>query len=100
MTEDELLRLSFVQINRLFEAYRLKDNEWWEKFRLVAYETWRKGARNAPEINAYMPIDKDGKSEMTKEELDEIWKKYGKLDRKTKRIKLFKKKKRYVRAKA
>jgi hypothetical protein len=35
---------------------------------------------------------------MTKEELDDIWKKYGKLDRKKKRVKLFVKKKKNVRA--
>jgi len=40
-----------------------------------------------------MPIGKtDVKPEMTKAELDEVWKKYGKLDKKKKRLKLFKRK--------
>jgi hypothetical protein len=36
-----------------------------------------------------MPIGKeDKKPEMTKSELDDIWKKYGKLDKKKKRVKV------------
>jgi len=75
------LRLSFIQIHRLFEAYRLKDEERLQKFRLIAYEVWRKGIKNPPDINVYMPIDKTESVEMTKEELDRIWAKYGKLKR-------------------
>jgi hypothetical protein len=88
VTEDELLRLSFAQIHRLFEGYKLKDEAEWRKFRLIAYETWRKGARNAPEIDTYMPLGEIEGKEVTKEELDEIWHKYGKLDKKKKRKKL------------
>jgi len=75
------LRLSFIQIHRLFESYRLKDEERLRKFRLIAYEIWRKGTKNPPDINVYMPIDKTESVEMTKEELDRIWAKYGKLKR-------------------
>jgi hypothetical protein len=59
----------------------------------MAYETWRKGAKNTPGIDAYMPIGKEEAKELTKEELDDIWKKYGKLDKKKKRMKLFRRKK-------
>ena len=90
-----MLRLSFAQIGRLFEGYLLRQEDEWRKFRLVAYETWRHGAKNAPGIEAYMPIGKeDKKPEVSKAELDEVWKKYGKLDKKKKRLKLFKRKKR------
>jgi len=81
VNEDELLRLSFIQVYRLFEAYRLKDEERLRKFRLVAYEIWRKGAKYDPGIDMYMPIGKIESTEMTKEELDRIWSKYGKLKR-------------------
>jgi len=56
----------------------------------VAYETWRKGANNPPDIEKYMPIGKkEEQPELSKEELDDVWKQHGKLDRKKKRIKLF-----------
>lgn len=45
---------------------------------MIAYETWRKGSQNAPDIDQYMPIGVTGK-DMTKEELDEIWESYGTL---------------------
>lgn len=79
MTEEELLRLSFAQIYRLFEGYRIKEENEWKRARLVAYETWRKGAKTAPDINTYMPIGASRTKEMTVEELDDIWQKYGKL---------------------
>ena len=73
--------MSFSQIHRLLTAKKLNDEEDWRKSRLIAYETWRKGGRNAPDINSYMPIGEIAEQEMTEEELDEIWKKYGKLRR-------------------
>ena len=59
---------------------------------MIAYETWRKGGKNAPGIESYMPIGSEESKELSKEELDEIWKKYGKMDRKKKRVKLFRRK--------
>lgn len=79
MTEDELLRLSFAQIERLFEGYSKKDEEQWLKFRQIAYEVWRKGAKFPPGIDTYMPIGQSKPKEMTEAELDEIWRRYGKL---------------------
>ena len=76
-----MLRLSFIQIYRLFEAFELNDDEWWRKFRLIAYEVWHKGTKSLTDINVYMPIGKTESKEMTKEELDKIWSKYGKLKR-------------------
>lgn len=89
--------MSFSQAQRLFEAYELNDKDWWRRFRLIAYETWRKGSKNAPDMDAYFPLDKEEQPEKSKDELDEVWQKYGKLDKKKKRFKLFKKN---VRAKA
>jgi len=76
------LRLSFRQIGRVFEAYTLNDEAWLKKFRLIAYETWRKGGKNVPSIESYMPIGREKGREMTEAELDEIWLKYGKLNKK------------------
>jgi len=39
-----------------------------------------------------MPIGSEESKDLSKEELDEIWKKYGKMDRKKKRVKLFRRK--------
>ena len=72
------MRLSFIQIHRIFEAYRLKDESLLKKFRVVAYETWRKGSKTAPGIEEYMPIGQADEYFMTDEELDEIWEIYGK----------------------
>ena len=53
---------------------------------MIAYETWRKGAKNSPSIESYMPIGQSEKhSDMTDDQLDEIWQKYGKLDKKKRR---------------
>lgn len=49
------------------------------KTRHIAYEVWRKGAKHPPDIDVYMPIGIEKPKEMTVEELDEIWRKYGKL---------------------
>jgi len=65
---------------------------------LIAYETWRKGTKNSPEIDTYLPIGKVEEKELTKEELDDIWTKYGRLDKKKKRVRLFPKKKKNVKA--
>jgi len=82
------LRLSFSQIARVFEAYRLKEENEWRRVRLVAYETWRHGAKNAPGIETYFPIGReDKKPELSKDDLDEVWQKYGKLKRK-KRVRI------------
>lgn len=45
---------------------------------MVAYETWRKGAAHAPDIDYYMPIGKPIVNELTEEQLNEIWNQYGK----------------------
>jgi hypothetical protein len=85
------LRLSFAQIHRLFEGYKLRDDEWWRKFRLVAYEIWRKRTKNAPGIDIYMPIGKEDGKVLTEEEVSEMqedWNKHKKLDKKKKRKKL------------
>lgn len=74
------MKLSFAQIHRAFEAYKLKDDEGWKKFRLIAYETWRKGSKTNRSIDSYFPIGAE-RYEMTEEELDEVWIKYGKLKR-------------------
>lgn len=80
--------MSFAQIHRVFEAYKLNDEEWLRKFRLIAFEVWRKGAKNAPEIDVYMPVGKVKEYAMTEEDLDDVWKKYGKLDLSKKTVKL------------
>lgn len=77
--EEELLRLSFAQIERLFEAYNNREKNAWRRTRLIAYEIWRKYAKNAPDIDAYMPLEEKERKELTEEELKEIWRKYGKL---------------------
>ena len=51
---------------------------------MVAYETWRKGAKNAVSIESYMPIGSEKGRDMTEAELDQIWLEYGKLDKKRK----------------
>ena len=90
------MRLSFAQIGRVFEAYRINDNNQWEKTRQIAYEVWRHGAKNAPTIETYMPLG-DEKSGLTEEEISKLHEdreKYKKLDKSVKRKKLFK----YVKA--
>jgi len=68
-----------AEIHRLMTAIRNTDENNWKMVRLIAYETWRKGAKNVPSIESYMPIgDEITRNEMTEEELDKVWKKYGK----------------------
>lgn len=62
----------------MFEAYNQNDEAWLRKFRIIAYEVWRKGAKHPPGIDSYMPIGKIDTQEKTVEELDDIWEKYGK----------------------
>lgn len=91
MKEDDLLRLSFAQIGRLFEAYRIGEENAWRKFRLVAYESWRKGAKNAPGIDTYMPIGRLEEREVSDDDvakMRENWEKHKKLDKRVKRKKL------------
>lgn len=64
-------------MHRLFEAYRIKEEDTWRKFRLIAFETWRKGSKTNTSIEAYFPIGIN-KVEMTEDDLNEAWKKYGK----------------------
>jgi len=60
-------------------ALILADQDQWRKVRAISYEVWRKGTKNPPPIETYWPIGLDIKShEKTTEELDEIWRKYGK----------------------
>ena len=68
----------------MFEAFKLNDEVWLRRFRLIAYETWRKGAKNAVSMESYMPIGKEKGRDMTEAELDEVWLKYGKLNKKNK----------------
>jgi hypothetical protein len=72
-------------VHRLLEAERLKDEDEWRRARQIAYEVWRKGGKNAPAIDTYMPIGIVIR-EMTKEELDDVWEEYGKLKKHGKRI--------------
>lgn len=73
------MRLSFVQIHRLFEAFSQADEDELKKFRIIAYEVWRKGSKHSHGIESYMPIGKKENKSMTDEELDEVWEKYGTL---------------------
>jgi len=75
------LRLSFAQIYRLMLSLRLEDENQWRKFRKVAFEIWRKGSKTHVEEDQYMPIGEIKGKEMTKEELDDIWREYGKRKR-------------------
>jgi len=89
LTEDELLGLSFAQLGRAFEAYRVKEEISWMKFRHIAYETWRKGAKNAPGIDTYMPIGEVKKlGDEDLKQMQEDWDKHKKLNKKVKRKKL------------
>lgn len=61
------------------------------KFRIVGYEVWRKGAKNPPEIDTYMPIGKIESKELTEDQLRQMrddWERHKKLDKKKKRKKL------------
>jgi len=64
----------------MLQAERVKEEDTWRKFRIIAYEVWRKGTKSTTSIDAYMPIGID-RCEITSEELDDIWQKYGKLKR-------------------
>ena len=81
MSEEELLRLSFAQIYRVMKALRITDTEQWRKVRRIAYEVWRKDAKNPAPESHYMPIGVEEGKDKTQEELDEIWRKHGKLRR-------------------
>jgi len=61
-------------------SIRLEDESQWRKFRKVAFEIWRKGTKTHADENQYMPIGEIESKEMTEEELDEIWEKYGKIN--------------------
>jgi len=59
-------------------SIRLEDESQWRKFRKVAFEIWRKGTKTHADEDQYMQIGEIESNEMTEEELDEIWRKYGK----------------------
>jgi len=50
----------------------LNDEDAWKKFRLIAYETWRKGSKASTSPDTYLPIGVE-RIEMTEEELDELF---------------------------
>ena len=77
-----MLRMSFAQLDRAFEGHRIREEESWRKFRLVAWEIAFKNVKHRRTQNQYFPIGKvESKAPPTQEELDEIWRKYGKLKR-------------------
>jgi hypothetical protein len=62
-------------------AMKVTEEGEWKRTRLIAYEVWRKGGKNPSPIESYLPIGgtEIKRTEKTKDELDEIWEKYGKL---------------------
>lgn len=72
--------MSFAEIHRVMKALVIDDESEWRKFRRIAFEVWRKDTKSHHTEQMYMPIGDDNKGkEMTEQELDEIWAKYGKL---------------------
>lgn len=88
------MRLSFAQLERVFKAYTIREEISWKKVRHIAYETWRKGSKNAPGIDTYMPIGRVEEKKLTDEEqkrMRDDWEKHKKLDKRVKRKKLLRK---------
>ena len=66
----------------MMKAQRINDEEQWRKVRHIAYEVWRKGSKKHTTPESYMPIGAELTiNDMTEEELDKVWEKYGKLRR-------------------
>jgi len=61
-------------------SLRAEDQSQWRKFRRVAYEIWRKGTRTHVDEYQYLPIGEIESKDMTEEELDRVWEKYGKMN--------------------
>jgi hypothetical protein len=62
------------------KSLKVDDESQWRKFRRVAYEIWRKGTKTSADEDQYMQIGDIVSKEMTEEELDKIWNKYGKIN--------------------
>lgn len=67
-------------MSRMFKAKSNNDKERRELTRRIAYEIWRKGAKNVPDIDSYWNLSGVDIHEMTEQQLDEIWIKHGKLN--------------------
>lgn len=71
-----------MQIHRIMQSLKVTDENEWLKTRVIAYEVARKGAKNPPMIEQWMPIgDELNINNLTEEELDDIWRKFGKRKR-------------------
>jgi hypothetical protein len=62
------------------QALKIEDESQWRKFRRVAFEIWRKGTKTHADEDQYMPIGDIQGQEMTEDELNSIWEKYGKIN--------------------
>lgn len=71
--------MSFDQIARMFKGVKYKNEDEWRMTRLIAWEIRYKDSKNRKRLEEYMRIGEiETPHEPTKEELDEIWRKYGK----------------------
>ncbi len=73
--------MSFSEIHRAFLGARYKNEDQWRRARLIGWEIAYKNVKNRKSLQEYMQIgdDEPTHTPMTQEELDEIWRKYGKI---------------------
>ena len=79
--------MSFAQIYRAFEGFRLKNEDQWRMARLTAYQVYCGQAKNPKSIEGYMSIGKiETDWKPTDDYLDEYWKKYGTLTKRRRNV--------------
>jgi len=92
VSEDELLKLPFEQIGRMFEGLHKRKEERTFLTREIGWLIHAYHDKSPKPKNIWWPIGETESTEPTKEYLDQVWKEHGKLKR-IKRKKLWRLKK-------
>ena len=75
-----------AQIGRMFEGIKQRNEDRWRRTRLVAWEVNKQYHKHPPDIEQYLRIGEvEDTTKASQEELDEIWRKYGKRTKRKKK---------------
>lgn len=75
-----------AQIGRMFEGVKHRNEDKWRRTRLIAWEVNKQYHKHPPDLEQYLRIGEvKDTTRATQEELNEIWRKYGKIQSKKKK---------------